>query len=115
MKKILTVLTEVGLASGSAALASPFNFLTPTNEGNRNFAPLMQYEFEKQETLDFKNNPEEYKQKREKKDRFLDYQEGKMDLTPDVKTQYNLQNSAPGTSNLQFIKGDDGQIRIKGF
>ena len=115
MKKILTVLTVVGLASGSAALASPFNFLTPTNEGNRNFAPLMQYEFEKQETLDFKNNPEEYKQKREKKDRFLDYQEGKMDLTPDVKTQYNLQNSAPGTSNLQFIKGDDGQIRIKGF
>ena len=115
MKKILTVLTVVGLASGGAALASPFNFLTPTNEGNRNFAPLMQYEFENQETLDFKNNPEEYKQKREKKDRFLDYQEGKMDLTPDVKTQYNLQNSAPGTSNLQFIKGDDGQIRIKGF
>ena len=112
MKKILTVLTVVGLASGGAALASPFNFLTPTTEGNRNFAPLMQYEFEKQETLDFKNNPEEYKQKREKKDRFLDYQEGKLDLTPDVRTQYHY---APGTSNLQFIRGEDGQIKIKGF
>ncbi len=115
MKKILTVLTVVGLASGSAALASPFNFLTPTNEGNRNFAPLMQYEFEKQETLDFKNNPEEYKQKREKKDRFLDYQEGKLDLTPDVRTQYQLNNYAPGNNNLQFIRGEDGQIKIKGF
>ena len=115
MKKILAVLVGIGFISGGAAFASPFNFLTPTNEGNRNFAPLMQYEFEKNETLDFKNNPEEYKLKREKKDRYLDYQEGKVDLTPDVKTQYQLNNSAPGTSNLQFIKGEDGQIRIKGF
>jgi hypothetical protein len=101
--------------SCSSAAASPFNFLGATNEGSRDFAPLMQYQFEKQETLDFSNNPEEYKQKRETKNRYLDYQEGKVDLTPDVKTQYNLNNSAPGTNNLQFIKGDDGQIRIKGF
>jgi hypothetical protein len=115
MKKILSVLILTGFVSCTSAVASPFNFLGPTNEGSRDFAPLMQYQFEKQETLDFSNNPEEYKQKRETKNRYLDYQEGKVDLTPDVKTQYNLNNSAPGTNNLQFIKGDDGQIRIKGF
>ena len=115
MKKILSVLIMVGFVSCGSAIASPFNFLTPTNEGNRNFAPLMQYEFEKQETLDFKNNPEEYKQKREKKDRYLDYQEGKVDLTPDVRTQYQMNNYAPGSNNLQFIRGEDGQIKIKGY
>ncbi len=115
MKKLLSVSILLGLMSTGVASASPFNFLTPTNEGSRDFAPLMQYEFEKHETLDFKNNPEEYKKKREKKNKYLDYQEGKLDLTPDVKTQYQMQNSAPGTNNLRFIRGEDGQIKIQGF
>lgn len=118
MKKLLLtsmIFCTLTLTSSSVVFAVPFGFIAPTNEGSRNFTPLMQYEFEKQETLDFKNNPEEYKQRREKKEKYLDYQEGKVDVPQSVKTQYNMQNSGPGTSNLQFIKGDDGQIKIKGF
>lgn len=117
MKRLLAVLTAgmFVLSAGNVALATPFGLVNPTNEGSSAFAPLMEYQFEKQETLDFKNNPEEYKRKRESKDRYLDYQEGKLDLTPDVRSRYQMQNSAPGTNNLQFIKGDDGQIKIQGF
>lgn len=117
MKKILaTALLGLFAAScGQIASASPFNLVNPASESGRVMAPLQEYEFEKKETLDFKNNPEQYKKRRDKKNKYLDYQEGKLDLTPDVMTRYQMQNSGPGTSNLQFIKGDDGQIKIKGF
>jgi hypothetical protein len=75
----------------------------------------MQYQFEKDETLDFTNNPEAYKEKREQKDRYLDYQEGKVDIPQSVKTQYNLQGSRPGTNNMQFVKDENGKIRIQGL
>lgn len=115
MKKILSIAVVLSFGISAAQAIGSFGYLNPTNEGSSAFAPLMQYQFEKRETLDFQNSPEEYKKKRETKDRYLDYQEGKVDITPDVKTQYNLNNSTPGTSNLQFIRGEDGQIRIKGF
>lgn len=118
MKKLLlttTVLGVLALISANASMATPYGYLTPTTEGTAQFAPLMQYEFEKSETLDFKNNPESYKEKRQKKNKFLDYQEGKVDLPQSVRTQYYLQNSGPGSNNLKFIKGDDGQIKIQGF
>lgn len=117
MKKILVSTLFVAFMTNlfSVVSAAPFGLVSPTNEGTSSFAPFMQYEFEKKETLDFQNNPEEYKQKRKEKDRYLDYQAGKLDLTPDVRSRYNIQNSAPGTNNLQFIKGDDGQIKIMGF
>ena len=118
MKKILLATTILGvfiITSSSTSFGVPYEYLAPTTEGTAHLAPLMQYEFEKSETLNFKNEPENYKEKRHKKNKYLDYQEGKLDLTPDVKTQYQMQNSGPGTNNLQFIKGDDGQIKIKGF
>ena len=117
-KSLLTTLAlgAFVLAQTSLAFATtPYGYLTPTTEGTSHLAPLMQYEFEKQETLNFKNSPEEYKQKRQKKDKFLDYQEGKLDLPQTIRTQYYLQNSGPGSNNLKFIKGDDGQIKIQGF
>lgn len=118
MKKILlatTILSIFAVISSDTAFGVPYGYLSPTSEGTSQLAPLMEYEFEKKETLDFKNNPEAYRQKREKKDKFLDYQEGKLDLPQNVRTQYYMQNSAPGTNNLKFIKGDDGQIKIQSF
>ena len=118
MKRFLLTTAILGvfaLTSTNVSFGVPYGYLSPTSEGTSQLAPLMEYEFEKQETLDFKNSPEQYKKKREKKNKYLDYQEGRLDLTPDVKTQYQMQNSGPGTNNLQFIKGDDGQIKIKGF
>lgn len=103
------------LIQANMAFAVPYGYLAPTTEGTSHLAPLMQYEFDKQETLNFKNDPEEYKLKRKEKDKFLDYQEGKLDLPQTIRTQYYLQNSGPGANNLKFIKGDDGQIKIQGF
>jgi len=114
MKKILFTAFCIGLFSLSAS-AKPFGFDAGTNAGTSEFAPLMQYEFEKKETLDFKNNPENYKQRRAKKDKYLDYKQGKMDIPQDVKTQFNMQDTRPGSNNLQFIKDENGNIKIQGF
>lgn len=115
MKKILFTSLIAGIfCLGQAAMAnSPYSFLGPQNEGNRNFATLKQHQFEKEETLDFVNNPEQYKDKREKKEKFLDYQAGKVDVGH-RQPQMNLQNSRPNSASMQFVKGEDGKIRIQG-
>ena len=71
------------------------------------------HQFEKEEALDFVNNPEQYKDKREKKEKFLDYQAGKVDVG-NRQTQINLQNTRPNSAGMQFIKGEDGKIKIQG-
>ena len=110
MKKILLLTIVFSLsATGTNAM---FDYLSAPNEGNINFAPLKQYEFEKHEALDFINNSEQYAEKREKKEKFLDYQEGKIDVPPMMNTQFNLQ-SKPGSNNMQFIKDENGKLRIK--
>lgn len=117
MKKVLLVSAIVGvMCFGQTVLAaSPYGYLGPQNEGNRNFSTLKQHQFEKEETLDFINHSEDYKEKREKKEKFLDYQQGKVDVPPSVQTQYNLQGSRPGSNNMQFIKDENGKIRIKSY
>ncbi len=118
MKRFLMTTAILGvfaITSSGISYGVPYGYLTPTTEGTAHLAPLMQYEFEKEETLNFQNEPQKYKEKRNKKNKYLDYQEGKIDLPQDIRTQYNLQNSGPGTNNLKFIKGDDGQIKIQGY
>lgn len=115
MKKLLIALPAVavlGYLSVSGAFAAP-GFPTGTDNATRSFAPIQQRQFEKEETLDFVNQPEQYKERRDKKNKYLDYQEGKVDVLPSVKTQYNTTNSRPGTSNLQFVKDENGRIKIK--
>jgi hypothetical protein len=112
MKKFLLIVGIVSFSLSGVAFAS-YDYLSAPNEANRNFSQLMQYQFEKEETLDFTNNPDSYKEKREQKEKFLDYQEGKVDIPQSVKTQYNLQGSRPGSNNMQFIKDENGKIRIK--
>ncbi len=117
MKKVLLTTAILGaftLTTCHAANAG-YGYLAAPNEGNRNFSTLMQHQFEKEETLDFINTPEQYKEKREKKEKFLDYQSGKVDIPPSVQTQFNLQGSRPGSNNMQFIKDENGKIRIQGF
>ncbi|MBQ8459754.1 hypothetical protein IJ541_06600 [bacterium] len=112
MKKILLMLLVLSLSTGYT-LAKPYDFLSAPNEGNRDLAPFTEHQFEKRETLDFKNRSEEYKEKREAKDTYLDYQEGKVDVPPTVKTQYNMQG--PGSNNMQFVRDENGKIRIKRY
>lgn len=112
MKKIVLAILLLGFTV-SGAFAS-YGYLAPTTESNRNFQPLMQHQFEKEETLDFTQNSENYKENRAKKDNYIQYQQQKVDIPPAAATQYNLQNTRPGANNLQFVKDADGKIKIQG-
>jgi hypothetical protein len=114
MKKFLLFCGIISFGLSSTAFAT-YDYLSAPSEANRNFSQLMQYQFEKEETLDFVNNPETYKEKRENKEKYLDYQEGKVDVPQSVRTQYNLQGSRPGSNNMQFVKDENGKIRIQGI
>jgi hypothetical protein len=114
MKKVLLLIGVISIGMWSCAFAS-YDYLSAPNEANRNFSTLMQHQFEKEETLDFVNSPETYKEKRENKEKFLDYQEGKVDIPQNYRTQYYLQGSRPGSNNMQFVKDENGKIRIQGI
>lgn len=115
MNKLLiaaSAITVIGLFTAGFAIAAP-GLPTGTDNGTRNFSSIQQYQFNKEETLDFTKDPEQYKQRRDKKNKYLDYQEGKVDLTPSVKNQYQTSQPRPGSNNLQFVRDENGKIRIK--
>ena len=115
MNKLLiaaSAITVIGLFTAGSAIAAP-GLPTGTDNGTRNFSSIQQYQFNKEETLDFTKDPEQYKQRRDKKNKYLDYQEGKVDLTPSVKNQYQTSQPRPGSNNLQFVRDENGKIRIK--
>ena len=67
MKKTLlglAILSFIGLSTNGAFAG--YYYQAP-NAGNMSFYPMMQRQMEQQETLDFVNHPEEYKEKRAKK------------------------------------------------
>lgn len=116
MKKLLIALPAVavvGYFTAGSVFGIGADFPTGTDNGTRNFSQIKQHQFEKEETLDFINEPEQYQEKRNKKNKYLDYQEGKVDIPQSVKTQYSTTNSRPGANNLQFVKDENGKIRIK--
>lgn len=121
MNKVLLTITVLLLGNiFSGAFAA--NYYQAPNAGNLNFYPLMQHQMEKQETLDFVNNPEAYKEKREAKDAQLDYIEGKTNFNPSYKpTSFNLNSTRdnnieklPAPREMEFSKDGNGQIIIKG-
>ena len=115
MKKVLLTTIILSFATMPSSFAAGFGYLSAPNEGNMNFSTIMQHQFEKEETLDFSKNPDQYKEKRENKEKFLDYQEGKVDVPQSARTQFNIQSARPGSNNMQFVKDENGKIRIKGF
>jgi len=113
IKKILLI-TAFAI-SPVGVFAAGFNYLDAPNATNRNFSAIYQQQFEKEESLDFINNPEDYKTKREQKDQYLDYKEGKTDIPSFLKPKINTDNYVPAAETMQFTKGADGQIKIQGI
>lgn len=113
MKKVLLTVLLFSFTAGS--VMANYGYLGPTTETNRNFQPLMKHQFEREETLDFAKDPENYKDKREKKEKLIEYSQPKVEIPPAAATQYNLQGSRPGSNNLQFVKDADGKIKIQGI
>lgn len=112
MKKILFSLIALFSISTCANAINPT--YTAPNAGNMNFYPMMQYQMEKQETLDFANDPESYNKKREIKDN-----ENKIrnsNFNPNYTPNYGGTFMHPvHPVSMQFTKGDDGTIKIKGI
>lgn len=109
MKKILFAMLLVLPLSTLTANASIYE---APNAGNLNFYPMMQRQMEAQETLDFVNNPENYKQKREAKDNENKKRESR--FNPNYSPNYGgafLQQVHP--VQMQFTKDNDGSIKIK--
>lgn len=117
MKKVLLsglFIAALNLTINSA-LATSYDYLSAPNAGNRNFTPLMKQQFEKEETLDFIKDPDEYKVKRDKKDAYLDYKEGKTEMPEFLKPKIEIDSTRPATNSMQFIKDSNGEIKIQGM
>lgn len=113
MKKILSLVLGISfIMAGSAALAVSPVYQAP-NVGNMDFYPMMQYQMEKQETLDFANDPEHYKQKRDEKDNQNKVRSS--NFNPNYSPNYGGTYLHPvHPVQMQFTKGDDGNIKIQG-
>lgn len=108
MKKSLLIAT---LLIGGSAFATPI-YQAP-NVGNSNFYPLMQYQMEKQETLDFINDSENYKKKREQKDNENKMRES--NFNPNYTPNYGGTYLHPvHPVQMQFTKDENGNIKIQG-
>ena len=109
MKKVFILFIVANFLVSNAVCAA---YLQPPTVGNGNFYPLMQHQMEKEETLDFVNHPEEYKQKREEKDARLDYIEGKTDVNPYFKKSIKY-NTKSIPVNMEFTNDGSGQLKIQ--
>lgn len=112
MKKVL--LLSVIFAFGCCGAHAINPTYTAPNASNMNFYPLMQHQMEKEETLDFINHSEDYKERREAKDN-----ENKIrnsNFNPNYTPNYGATYLHPvHPVSMQFVRGDNGTIKIQGF
>lgn len=115
MKKILL---GTGIIFGIAAFTLSANAMpmyTAPNAGNSSFLPMMQSQMEKEETLDFVNDSENYKKKREAKfnsENTIRESHFNPNYTPNYGGTY-LHPVHP--VQMQFTKDASGNIKIQGF
>ncbi len=102
----------LSFVSTSSALAVSPTFSNPS-VGNMDFYPMMQYQMEKQETLDFTNDSENYKKKREQKDAQNEYRAGNKNFNPDYENSTGFLWFRRSHKNMKFTKDDSGNIIIQ--
>ena len=107
---ILSILSLFVCSTGSYAISPTYSNSTGSTA---DFYPLMQYQMEKQETLDFVNNSENYKEERAKKDAENAYRAGNKNFNPHYTTKTNLINVNHGKKNMEFSTDSNGNIIIK--
>ena len=115
MKKILFgfgVFIFTILLTSSGAYSVPI-YQAP-NVGNASFYPLMQHQMEKQETLDFVNDSENYRKKREKRNEENKIRES--NFNPNYSPNYGGTYLHPvHPVQMQFTKDANGNIKIQGI
>ena len=115
MKRILL---GIGIIFGIAALTLSTNaapMYTAPNVGNSNFLPMMQSQMEKEETLDFVNDSENYKKKREAKNN-SENTIRESHFNPNYTPNYGGTYLHPGHPvQMQFTRDANGNIKIQGI
>ena len=113
MKKILGLSVGIALIACANSVGAYTLYEAP-NAGNMNFYPMMQRQMEQEETLDFVNNPEGYKEKREAKDAGNKIRNS--NFNPNYTPNYGGAFLHPvHPVQMQFTKDANGNIRIQGI
>lgn len=113
MKKILGLSVGIALIACANSVGAYTLYEAP-NAGNMNFYPMMQRQMEQEETLDFVNNPEGYKEKREAKDAGNKIRNS--NFNPNYTPNYGGAFLHPvHPVQMQFTKDANGNIRIQGL
>lgn len=112
MKKILSILFFMFFVSSQSVLAFSPTYSNPT-ASTMNFYPLMQHQMEKQETLDFANDSENYKKKRAQKDAENEYRAGNKNFNPKYGSNSSLTRFRTKSANMEFTTDSNGNIIIK--
>ena len=98
---------------GMSANAAPM--YTAPNMGNSSFLPLMQSQMEKEETLDFVNDSENYRKRRDAKNN-SENTIRQSNFNPNYSPNYGGTYLHPvHPVQMHFTKDADGNIRIQGF
>lgn len=112
MKKILSILLLVLLMPCSDALAISPTYSNPS-VGTMDFYPMMRRQMEREETLDFEDDPEHYKEKREEKDAQAEYRAGNKNFNPSYESPTSLTKFRNQNKNVEFTTDSNGNIIIK--
>ncbi|MDY6311147.1 MAG: hypothetical protein SPL73_07565 [Cyanobacteriota bacterium] len=114
MKKLLYVLGLSVVTAVPAIAVSP-TYMNPT-AGTMNFYPMMQEQMQREDTLDFVNDSENYKKKREQKDLENENKVRNSNFNPNYAPNYGGTYLHPvHPVQMQFTKGADGSIKIQGI
>lgn len=114
MKKALFCIGLLSTIILGVNCASAYTLYEAPNAGNLNFYPMMQRQMEQTETLDFVNNPEDYKKKREAKDEGNKIRQS--NFNPNYSPNYGGTYLHPvHPVQMQFTKDANGNIKIQGL
>jgi hypothetical protein len=111
MKKLLLALLILSFSSGCEVFAFSPTYSNPS-ESTMDFYPMMRRQMEHDVTLDFENKPEEYKEKRARKDAEAEYRAGNKHFNPSYGSSKGILNFRRN-KNMKFSKDSNGNIIIK--
>ena len=112
MKKILSIMLLLAFACPCEVFALNPTYSNPT-ASTMNFYPMMRRQMEQEETLDFENDPEHYKQKRERKDEEAEYRAGNKNFNPRYNPSTSLNSIRHQPKDMHFTTDSNGNIIIK--
>ena len=112
MKKILSLVLLSALICPCEVFAFSPTFSNPT-ASTMDFYPMMRRQMEQDETLDFENDPEHYKEKRQRADEAAEYRAGNKNFNPHYNSSTGLKRLNTQQKNLEFTTDSKGNIIIK--